>query len=292
MKLALGTAQFGFNYGISNTKGEVPRSEILQILNTAKNVGIDFLDTAAAYGNSEQQLGQIEESRTFRIITKLPSIGKNKYSLKLIEQGFLTSLQKLNRENIYCLLLHDANDLLSKCGNEVYNLLIKLKSENLVTKIGVSTYSPMQLNKIISKFKIDLVQLPINLFDQRFALDGMLEKLKMKGIEIHARSIFLQGLLLMQREKACMTFPLHKKFLAHYHDILHSSNKSPISAALSLIKEIPEIDKAVIGVTSKDELNEIICTYKSINTLPKNLLNLFKTAPQQLIDPREWRVHD
>ena len=200
-KLALGTVQFGMKYGIANDSNTFPQSEIKEILKLAALKNINTIDTAISYGSSEKNLGK-EKLDTFNVITKLKSLPNNKRNISLwVEKEINSSLKRLNQKKVYGLLLHNTMDLIGVNGNKIYDALLELKEKNLISKIGISIYSPDELDIIISKFKIDIVQSPFNVFDTRLQDSGWMKELYDMNIEIHTRSTFLQGLLLMHEEK-------------------------------------------------------------------------------------------
>ncbi|MBT4731423.1 aldo/keto reductase, partial [Candidatus Woesearchaeota archaeon] len=202
-KLALGTAQFGLDYGISNVHGKTDKHNVNQILEFAYNNNIDTIDTAAMYGNAESVVGgSINNSHSWKIVTKTPSfIGDcvDKTDVERLRRAFKKSILNLGRKNIYGLLIHSCDDLFKPGGSLLFKEMEALKSIGAVEKIGVSVYSSRQIEMVLNKFNIDLIQLPINILDQNLLIDGWLKKIKEKGIEIHARSVFLQGVLLMPR---------------------------------------------------------------------------------------------
>jgi len=237
MKLALGTAQFGMNYGISNSIGKINFAEAKEILALCRAEHISTIDTAQVYGESETMLGN-SGLENFDIVTKI-AYKNNCDSIEI-------SLERLKLSHIYAALLHDENEISEKN----YAKLENYKSQGLVQKIGVSVYSPVKLEMIMKDYKIDIVQLPLNILDQRFL--PLLPKLKEKGIEVHIRSVFLQGLLLMEN------IPDYFNSIKH---ILNKMPKDKLGFCLHFVKNIEEVDKIVIGVTSKNELRQIVCAY-------------------------------
>ena len=262
-KLALGTVQFGLDYGISNKTGKVSLDEVGAILNYAKSQNIDTLDTAQGYGESEKVLGNIDLSG-FKIVTKI------------IENGILeTSLENLKLNKIYGLMLHREDEINDKTWVNFENY----KRQKLVEKIGVSVYSPEKLIEIVGKYPIDIVQIPLNIFDQRFL--PILPELKRKNIEIHTRSTFLQGLLFMN---SCQLKP-------YFEPIKHILQQLPndrLAAALSFVKGVKEIDKIVVGVTTKKELQEIYSQYnKNIEEID---FSQFRIDDEKFINPSKWEL--
>jgi aryl-alcohol dehydrogenase-like predicted oxidoreductase len=259
MKLCLGTVQFGINYGISNRAGKVKYNEVEKILDYCNNQKIYTIDTAQAYGESERILGHFNLSN-FRVITKVVNTGK-------IEG----SLENLKLSSLYGVLLHNENEM-----DVNWQRLLFYKSQGLVDKIGVSVYSPNKLAFIIDNYNIDMVQLPLNILDQRFL--PMLTKLREKKIEIFARSIFLQGLLLMDFNQISDYFNPIKPILGRLpHDRL--------GFALNFVKNIDEINGIVVGVTSKQELEEI-CTAYNKKTFD---YSEFSIDDENMINPTFWR---
>ena len=198
-KLGLGTAQWGMQYGVSNKQGQTSLNEVHRILKVAHSAGILLLDTASLYGNAEHALGQSNLS-SFRVITKTPKFGKelvSKADVDCLVQTFTVSLQKLGLKSAHGLLIHDVDDIFASNGSQLIDALKQLKSQGLVSKIGISVYSSSQIQKVLHCFNPDIIQLPINVLDQRLIQDGTIAHLSGLGVEVHARSAFLQGLLLM-----------------------------------------------------------------------------------------------
>ena len=262
-KLALGTVQFGTDYGISNTSGKVSLKKVEEILEFCVNNGIDTLDTAQGYGDSESVLGNFD-IKNFKIITK---INKN----NILDN----SLEKLKVNSIYAIMFHREDDI----DLDNWKVFEKYRSDKLVEKIGISVYSPDRLQYIIDNFNIDIVQLPLNLLDQRFI--PMLVKMKDKGIEVHVRSIFLQGLLLMKTENI-------NKYFDSIKCIIDGIPKPAISYALNFVKNIKEVDKMVVGVTSKKELENIYYYY---NSKVDNIdYKKFRVDDEMYINPSKWSI--
>lgn len=202
MKIGLGTVQFGLPYGVSNATGMTDEIEVGRILDYAGSRGVRVLDTAAAYGKSEEVLGyRLPAAALFHIVTKTSPFRGNcidDSAITAIDQRFKSSLENLRRNAVYGLLVHHAGDMLKEGGERLAAWLIEQKVSGKAVKVGVSVYDRDTLDAILQKIDIDMVQLPLNIFDQRFLANGYLAELKAAGIEIHVRSAFLQGLLLME----------------------------------------------------------------------------------------------
>lgn len=281
MKLGLGTVQFGCNYGISNTTGQVASSEIEKLLNLAIKNNIDVLDTASLYGNSEEVLGQFDLSK-FKIVTKTSKFDESKTlqeNIAILKETFANSLRKLRRTSVYALLFHETNDILRPDGDKLFETIVDLKNQGLVKKIGVSVYTPLHLERVLSKYDIDIVQLPLNILDQRFI--PYLEKLKSKNIEIHTRSTFLQGLLLMKQEQINVFFDEIKP-------ILEQLPNERLAYALQFVNGIKQVDKIIVGTTCLKDLEEIIDAIET--PLPDIEFNKFSISEEKFIMPQLWKL--
>jgi len=283
-KFALGTVQFGLNYGISNTRGQVPIDEVTKIVSTALKFGINTFDTAVVYGESESVLGNKLPNHDIDIITK---ISINACGYEDINALINSSLKRLRRKNVYAIMLHDPNELLSENAANNYAILKKLKPK-YCKKIGVSVYHPEQLITIIENFDVDIIQIPVNIFDQRFLNKHLLQRLKTKKIEIHARSLFLQGLLLMDNANRPENFTPFKTAFTQYDDFCSKNKISKLLACLSFAKANKEIDKFVVGTCSNNELLEIIKGYECAPKIALPSFNQLSSTEQNLINPSVW----
>jgi len=258
VRLALGTAQFGMPYGIANQAGQIILSEARKILEFASDHGIDVLDTAISYGESEIRLGQVGV-RNFKIVTKIPAIpiGCNNV-IEWVEEQITNSMSRLGVESLYGLLLHRSEDLLGSNGRLLYETLIKFKDAGKVQKLGVSIYSPHELDNIVNLFNIELVQAPFNILDQRLYLSGWLDRLKARDIEVHARSVFLQGLLLMKPGDRPSKFSRWATFWSKWDGWIEQTGITPLSACIRFTRTFPQIGKLTVGVDRISQLQEIL----------------------------------
>ncbi len=292
MKLALGTVQFGMPYGISNTQGQTPFVEVENIIQHALLHHINTFDTAPSYGNSEQILGQLFKqpitNQPLQIITKTPHFTSSSITdsdIQLLHNTLQLSLVHLQQHTLYALLIHNADNLLQIGAERLYQALITLKQQGIIQKIGVSIYTPQQLDQILPHFPVDIVQLPFNLFDQRWLHQGYLETLQQKGIEIHARSIFLQGLLLMPKEQLPKSLEQYYPHFQSYYQFLSEHQLTPLQACLGYALCIPYLDKILCGVTQKAQLQALL----SISPLT-DIQNIQHLAiyNEKLINPSLW----
>lgn len=297
MKLGLGTAQFGMPYGVTNYKGQCEFSEIVRILQEAKKHRIALLDTAALYGDSEKILGTaLDETDDFCIVTKTPTFPAHKKITRdqadHLRNTFLNSLNQLNRSKCYGLLVHHASDLLKENSEYLMDALLELKKSGQVARIGVSIYTGQQIDEILERYPdMDIIQLPLNVFDQRLIVSGHLDRLKTLEIEVHVRSVFLQGLLLSNLPELPSFFDPVKPHFDHYFKTITAMNLSRLQAALLFVKQINSVDKILVGVTSVDQLLEIILSYRSILTYNSEVNFSFAGIQEErFINPALWRL--
>jgi aryl-alcohol dehydrogenase-like predicted oxidoreductase len=290
-KLGLGTAQLGMNYGISNVSGKFPESGIKDLLDFASSAGVRTLDTANSYGDSEAVLGRaLHGDQRFSVVTKTIPLQVDEITstqLKSVEDCLRTSLVRLKCKSIYGILVHRAENLLCAGGDSLYELLNRWKKEGLVEKIGTSVYDGDQLRRVAGQFSLDLVQIPLSVFDQRMLTDGTLRSLKNAGAEVHARSVFLQGLLLMRADELPTPMQRFASRIAEYRRYLADLNCSPLEAALGFVKHLAEVDVALIGINSHAQLQECIESYDRAGLLD---LSRFACDDLDLIDPRRWNT--
>jgi len=294
MRIGLGTVQFGLDYGVSNPHGITPATEVKDILTLAWENGIAILDTAVSYGMSEEVVGRsIPGGMSFEIVTKTPIFKRDridKADAARLKETFLQSLKRMRQSAIYGLLVHHANDLLVPGGPYLWEAMEALKEAGLVKKIGVSVYSPREIEELSEKYRLDLTQLPVNVFDQRMIQGGHLRYLKDLGIEIHSRSAFLQGLLLMPREKLPAHFASIVPNMIQYSVALQIHGISPLTAALAFVYEQQEIDHVLLGVNNCDQLRNIIDAASNLHGLDHIDFSDYAIIDESIINPSLWSV--
>lgn len=290
MKLGLGTVQFGLNYGIANPDGQTSAEEVTEILVVAQQNDVHVIDTAALYGNSEEVLGNVlPAGHQFKLITKTVRFDTERITpedASLLEQVFVSSLQKLRSTSVYGLMIHNVNDVLAQDGCRLMDSLVSLRQRGLVTKIGVSVYTAEQIEIVLEQFEIDIIQLPINVLDQRLLQGGQLAKLKAAGVEIHARSAFLQGLLLMEPSTLSSHFDTVKPHLNRYQEYLLQRGITPVQAALGFVAGLDEIDVVICGVNNHQQLEEL-CT--ATTPLPAMDFHDFAINDDLILNPSKWQ---
>lgn len=284
MKLALGTAQFGLQYGINNKNGIPDEKQLLDILNKAYQESIDTIDTSISYGNAEKRIAKLSLKK-FKIISKTIEL-KSKNDLL---NSFKESINNLGINRLDGYLIHNVENLLDY--PELWETMISIKKQKLVKKIGVSIYTPKQLNSILKKNIIpDIIQLPYSLLDRKF--EKYFSRLKKLNIEIHVRSVFLQGLYFMNPEDLSENLIPLKYYLISIQDICKKLEVLIAELALNFVYSNRLIDKIIVGVDSEEQLtlnvNMIKNWDKSKNSKMKKLVKSITVAEKKLLNPSNW----
>ena len=249
-RLGLGTVQFGQAYGISNRRGQVPMEEARSILSRAERAGIGLIDTAANYGEAEHVLSQLDKGN-LRIVTKTMSAAQGPDA---VVARVRQSVKNLGRVDL--LLVHGVSDLMGANGRQLWDALHGLKENGEIGGLGISAYVADDPVRLAEQFRPDAMQLPFSLLDQRLLHDGSLRRLKALGVEIHARSLFLQGLLFMDTPPEKLAYAT--SMLARIRRRIERAGSTPLAAALGFVLSHPEVDVAVIGVNAARQLDEIL----------------------------------
>lgn len=284
-RLVLGTVQFGLPYGISNTKGQVSTVEAESMIQFAHESGVEVIDTAIGYGSSEKVLGLIGIS-SFRVISKLPKLDPMCGDIRdWVRKSVDSSLRNLNIDSIYGMLLHNPSDLVGPHGESLAAALSELKSDGKICRIGISIYSPSEIATYANMIDFDAIQAPLNLIDCRIAEGEVLKQLKLEKCEIYARSVFLQGLLLMPLELIPKKFQQWMPLFEVWHKWLAEQKLTPIEVCLQYSLSLSDIDYIVIGADSLSQLKEIIKSSSSDHVL--NFPNI-SSRNENLINPSFW----
>ena len=284
-RLCLGTVQFGLPYGITNQAGQVPEIEVRRILDLAALAGIDLLDTAQAYGTAESVLGRCwPEEVPRRLISKLPA-GAPPESW---ESSLITSMRRLQASKLHGFLLHRSSDLLDAHGTALMHWLEGLRARGLVERIGVSIYEASELEGLPLD-RLQLVQLPLSVYDQRLIRDGTINRLRNLGIAVHVRSVLLQGLLLQSPHK----WPDHLSAAFRDHHVrrlkhLRQQQLSPLSGALNFVHACEDVEAVLIGVVARQELAEILQVWRQAQSSPHEMPLEWAWENAMDLDPRRW----
>lgn len=267
-RLGLGTVQFGIDYGVTNSRGQVEASQAHAILDLARESGCTLLDTASQYGDAEAILGARPVGlHGFEIVTKSPVISGDKVTAsdtRNFERRLRRSLARLRVDRVHGLMVHHGGDLLKPGGDRLIGALRELQGIGLVHKIGFSAYDQFEVEAILEKFTPDIVQLPLNIVDQRLIASEFLRELQAHNVEIHVRSIFLQGLLLQELSQLPDFFVEQASRLREIDDRALSLGLCRMDACLMFVAQRREIGRFIVGVTSPAEFVEIVESLRRI----------------------------
>lgn len=289
MKIALGGAQFGLPYGVSNKSGQISRQAAGEIVDLARLVGVDTIDTAIAYGDSEASLGEVGIN-DFKVVTKLPPTPDGIADVtNWVRAQIESSLERLGLRQVHALLLHRADDLLGNHGQSLVKALERARKDGMVAKVGVSVYDPEQLAAIVPVYPVDIVQAPLNLLDRRLETSGWLNRLHELGVEIHTRSTFLQGLLLMDRAAIPMRFERWSHLWDTWQTWLSEQVLSPTRACLQYPLSLPQVDRVVVGVSTKAEFKMLLDD--AIVGITTTELPDIGCVDADLINPSNWNSY-
>lgn len=274
------------DYGVANGQGQVAPAEVAAILQRARSLGIDTLDTAIAYGDSEARLGDAGVSG-WRVISKLPAFpaGASDPGEWTLTQT-RASLARLRLTRLDGLLLHRPADLTGPNGPAYVSALQRLKSAGLVRALGVSIYDPADLEAMWPSWRPDIVQAPLNVLDRRLIESGWLSRLTAAGVEVHVRSVFLQGLLLLADGNRPATFARWASVLDRWRDWCERNAVAPLQAALRFVAAQHGVERIVIGVDSARQLEEICSAAEASCPVPPVDL---ASDDLDLIEPRRWQ---
>lgn len=289
MRIGIGTAQFGFDYGISNNQGQTSKAEVFDILDAANKLGVTTIDTSPVYGNAEHVLGTFPKLKRFKCITKatpVQSIDINHEDASEIKKNFFQSLKHLKLSKADGLIIHNSKDIHKNGFEYVVDTLHELKAHDHVNKIGASVYEPEDVDRLLSIFKIDLIQLPLNVFSQGFIKSGLLNELSNQNIEIHVRSIFLQGAVFLNPERLPEHLGPLKLKIAKLNETANDLGTSAFELAMDFIKSQPQINTCIVGVNNKEHLTNLVSAF---NKRPKDFdASIFHLNCSNLTNPSNW----
>ena len=300
-KYTLGTVQLGLNYGIANFNGKPDYNSSINILEYAWNKGINVFDTAPVYGNCEEIIGSFIESRTKNelkkivIISKLPQVSINgNYSFKeiynYIKQKLSESLNALNINKMPIYLLHHPSDIYLKEGL-VIDCLSQIKKEGLIERIGISCYNPKEIEAALKFKEINVIQVPVNIFDHRLLKSGFLKKLKSRGYLIFGRSIYLQGLFFISPNDLPKNLKSAKEPLIKLRAIAKEFDIEIDKLALLFVRDQPEITSLIIGAEKLEQLKRNLELFKELalsKEIYTRIINEFSNLSEKIINPQLW----
>jgi len=294
-RVILGTAQLGLDYGINNFLGKPNSRQSIKILEYAYSYGIDYLDTAPTYGNSEEIIGNFIRARSLEkkinIISKYKSNNPPTRSIsicKSIEEEVVKSLSRLNINCLYGYLLHNPDDIYNQ---EIMECLEKCKQRRLISGYGVSTYNEQDALFAVNEYPIDFIQVPYNVFDTRLDRTKFFVTTKKNNIKVFARSIYLQGLILMDCDKIPRKLKAITPYLKTFDSIVGKYNLTRKEAALLFVYHSSGIDKILIGVDNIQQIKENIGVLKKdldIKEIACEIREKIKITDEKLLQPNLW----
>ena len=280
-KLILGTANLCTKYG--NKAPYINEAKSKNLLNFAYKKKIKILDISSGYDCYKALVKQYN-FKNWKISFKISKKNIDNLKTSIEVEDFIKNLLILfKKKKIEYFLFHNSKDIFSRKGKIIFDVLRKFKKINKIGKIGVSVYSNSEIIRLLKKYKINIIQAPFNIFDQRLNEIKLLKILKKQKIEIHARSIFLQGILIDKKlvsKKIFKFIEMHK-----WYDFLKKNNLNSISEILNFTNQHKFINKIIFGVRSTKQLKEILDTKIKDK---KNNYSTFKIKKIKLIDPRKW----
>ena len=287
-KICLGTVQFGLDYGIANHRGKVPKPEVFEIFKYAQDIGLKTLDTSMAYGDSEIIIGEFAQEKIhFKIVSKIV-IDSNVFDSNNIRSKLQDSLERLKIKQLYACLIHQFEDFLKH--SQIWEVLKTAKKERLVKKIGFSLYRPEDLDLLWDRSVFfDIVQVPFSIFDRRF--ERYFKLLKEKNIEIHVRSVFLQGLAFLKPDQLSGKLRYASGTIDQLQKISRRYDLSISAICLNYVLLNPFVNKVVIGVDSLEHLKKNIDDLKvldKVSHLQDDLKGL-AISDEEILLPYKWR---
>jgi uncharacterized protein len=283
-KLILGTVQFGLDYGINNTIGKPSKIEVFRLLDIAYEKGIRSLDTADAYGDSIDIIGDYHRTKRnkFKILNKFRGVGTGEIG-KIAEY----TLGRLDIDRFEVYSFHSYADYLD--NKFVLNELNKLKKKGLVNKIGISVYTNSEIEKVIVDKDLDVIQLPYNILDNSNLRGILIDKAKGYGKEIHVRSVFLQGLFFTDFERFPEKLNPLKLYIQNILDICKAESSDIHSLALSYAVFNKNINNVLIGVDSKTQLLKNIESIQNNQKVFDIINNKIFVKETELLNPVNWK---
>jgi aryl-alcohol dehydrogenase-like predicted oxidoreductase len=295
-RLTLGTVQLGLHYGIANKAGKPSQEYSHKLLEYALENGINTLDTARIYGSAEDVIGSFEKVKEFTVVSKFKlsdeSLGDKRLAIAEARESLRISCSLLKRECIPIVLFHkNMNQSMEQVVDILPFVFETLIGDGLISNGGISVYKADELNQISEWENMNFVQVPINVFDTRLLQEEILQKLKQKQVTIFARSIYLQGLLAMER-------PLPGSFLHETSYFEQLKNIAAIAGrpvkeiAFSFVRDTPQVNSIVIGAETIEQLSEniqLLQTPPLSQEIYNEIREAFRNMPEHVITPALWK---
>lgn len=290
-KVAIGSANFGLEYGIANNK-KLSGEEVFKILESALDSDVWGIDTAKVYGDAERVIGRFfaEKGKVFRVITKLPE--KEYSGPEDVEREIYESLENMNIQSIDSVLVHSYRSY-EKYGKIIVPVLSSLCKDRIIGSYGISVYHPDEALNLISNIKDKVaIEFPMNLFDRRFLKDNVIERMKADGNLLLARSVFLQGLFFLEEKSLKNGFERVADKIRIIRELSGEFNISSAHMALLFVATNPLLDGVVLGVDSKEQLSNNLCCFEKENIesfdLVRSRLSELETEDEDILLPYRW----
>lgn len=286
-KLCLGTVQFGLNYGVANTEGQVSLEEATKILDFSISKGINTFDTAKAYGSSEKVLNTYFKERNSINPFIISKISSDLFSLELTK--FISDISSF--DNLFALLLHDNEKLYSWTKKDT-QYIKELKAKNIIKYFGASIYTDEEFNKALENDDIEIIQIPFNIFDQRAISLKWLEKAKKRDKLIFIRSIYLQGLLLMDINKVPVHLADAKEYLEKLVNYANILDITVNELCLFFVNQVAKNSILLFGCDNLTQAKENIQLFNLQKTIDaailENLQREFSNIEEEIYNPTKW----
>ena len=284
MRLILGTATFGSDYGVLNGTEVMNEKVCMDLLAEAGRLGISALDTAREYGSAQEIIGHFHESSpVFEVYSKFKQI--NSFTPTDLENELNKSLGLLKVKKLAGLLFHNPKELFNHPLSQVKETLKYLLSTGKVNMLGASVYQESELEEISGMFpEIRLFQVPENIMDQRLIDSKIIKKLKMEGYVFHVRSVFMQGLLLAETEQLDKVERNLQTEVVKFQSYCNQQDLSQLQACIAYLNELKWADRFIIGAVNPLQLFQIVNNLTTNRKLA-NLPDPFRPAH---VDPRNW----
>jgi aryl-alcohol dehydrogenase-like predicted oxidoreductase len=289
-QLVLGTAQLGMDYGIANVVGKQDKHSAFEILNAAYEAGIRFFDTAQNYGDSEEIIGAYLKQnldREFRVITKLNSVIDKRNKQEIIDAVELSS--NYIGKTLEGVLLHDPA-WINSWDKTIEDALEECIEKKYIKSYGISVYTPEEMNTSLSIKGINIIQMPVNVFDRRFISSGLIPEALKRGKALFVRSAFLQGLLVMPLKKAVERIPMAEKYLERWHKFCVKINMLPVEVALKYVCTVLPNAQIIVGTESPEQI--LANSKLARGYLPEELINEinnWESPPEEVFNPSKWK---
>lgn len=291
-RLMLGTVQFGLPYGVANRSGQPSLETIREILAYAYEHGVNCLDTAAGYGTSEEVLGcvlaDLGIADRMVVATKVGHLAPDLSFARadaLIEESVVASLKRLRRDVLPMCLLHSEDSF------RYIDSLLNLQAKGLIRHVGISTVTPEATLAIVSSGRAEAIQVPASILDHRFTGSGICAQAAARRMAVFARSIYLQGLVLMNDEDTPADLVDVIPPRCRLRAVADAAGMSLAELAMRYILGLAEVTCILVGVESVAQVKQNIELFAK-GPLDAELTTAIRAAvpnlPEHILCPYRW----